>query len=379
MEKPQLYTIENPQVRGGAGHVERKLEQVGNLDTVDKNKALKEAQENLLSEKMYIKFLQATLDKDEKQERRGLCQIENIFISHLQNLSNTEIESVIRQFNTNFKRFVADYKGTISMNTEQRRKIFENDRRNNREIRGNIHPNSIISVIDFIRNRKVLLELNPSQRYTFYTESHLDAHYGIDLIECLYLENGDVGTMNLIQIKSSEPDLEALKKISRDHRKWITSCVMDMEMFEQEYTHGIPEGLTIETFSKNADEIEELLLDMCTREGEFDPEPFIKKLDLGRLSNKHKAWLLIKYGAILKDKITTAVSHEMITEPEARVLIQAMNRLEDEVEAKAKMPKNLAHIHEVNSITTVGPRVIRKELIFPLSDDTGHKKIIKVV
>jgi len=380
MKGPELYTLENPELRDQTNHIEHKLDLVSDKDphVVDKNEALKEAQQTLLSENMYKKFLLATLNKDENRNYRGLCEIENIFIATLEDLSDNEIDATIRQFNSNFKRFISEYSGSIKINAEQRRKIFENDSKNNREIRGNIHENSIKSVIQFIRARKKLLDSNPTQQYAFYAESSLDEHYGIDLIECIYGDGGNIDTMNIIQIKSSKPSVEEQAEITTRHKDWISSSLMDLDSFEREYTDGIPENLAIEQLAQNSDEVGNLLLDLCTNPNGFKPENFIEKLNLEELNHKQKAWLLAKYSSILKEKIIEAVAQEMIPQQYADEVLEKLSALENRLRAKARLPRNLSFISAIHSIIAVGPTIIHDEEIASGSEPHHKKKIMKV-
>ncbi len=153
---------------------------------------------------------------------------------------------------------------------------------------------------------------------------------------------------------------------------------MDFDMFEHQYSDGIPEELQIEELSKNAEKIDAVLLNMCTDPSGFKPEQFIDSLDLDKLSNKHKAWLLIKYGTILREEIHRATEEGNIAEPEAKLIIETLETLEETLRIKARIPKNLTHIHEINSIIAVGPKEIRKETILNHRDDRRHQKIAKI-
>ncbi len=380
MKSHELYTFEKPD-KINPDHIERKFERVHTetSENMDKNSELKRAQEHLLhNPKLYEKFLRATLDKDIHKNRTGLVRIENIFVAELQNLTDTEIDSVVRQFNQGFKQFVSEYTGTLELTSEQRRKIFENDQKNNKEIRGNIHENSIKNVIEFIRARKKLLDVHPAQEYAFYTQETLDEHFAIDLIECIYAENGDVDVMNLVQIKSSLPTAEDQQKIVQDHKEWVTSSAMDLDMWEKEYSNGIPEKLKITELVQNAEAVSDVLFDMCTDPKGFQSDKFIEALDFSTLSNKHRAWLLIKYGGMLKSKIQEAVTQQIIQPEQADEILKALEKFEEEIKQKAKIPKNFSRIHEINSIIAVGAKEIQKINIMSRDTDERHKKLAKV-
>lgn len=184
--------------------------------------------------------------------------------------------------------------------------------------------------------------------------------------------------MNLIQIKSSKPTDEQIQAIVRDHREWIGASVMDIETFEREFTDGTPDNLTIETLVHNAEEVENLLLDMCTDPSGFNPDVFIEKLDLATLSNKQKAWLLLKYGKIIEEKIGNAVKSGILQEHQAKEILEVLSRLTNKVMTKAKLPKNLARIGNIKSIIAVGPEIIHEEIVLTNDIPERRKKIVKV-
>jgi len=381
MKNLELATVERTGELGKtglakAGHTERKLKLIDNKETKGNN-ALGEAQKALLgNEDLYNKFLKGLTNKLDRQgaDASSLAGIENIFITYCQNLSDADIESLVRQFNKGFKDYIRAKKGDINLD-EQR---FEEINRKEITSRG------IISVLQFIRARKKLLDLTPSQEYAFYFEDVLDARYQIDLVECIYHRNGkevSIDAMNLIQVKSSEPSEEEQERIARAHREWLTSSVMDFDSFEHEYSDGIPGNLTIESLIKNADEVENILLDICTNPNgeEFKvAEEFISKLDLGELSNKHKAWLLSQYGKSLKGLILGARKKKILTNFQARDILTAIERLGNSVMVKAKMPKNVTMIKKINSIISVGSKITRTENLTGNEKDSRHQKIMNV-
>ncbi|MES2213691.1 MAG: hypothetical protein V4473_02545 [Patescibacteria group bacterium] len=378
---PQLHTIENTDTP--QAHRERKLERLDIPQSErDRNESLRLAQETLLhNDKLYEFFLNSIIQIGSHHNTRKFIEVENIFISKLQELSDIEIDSVIRQFNIGFKEYVSRESGKFDIDLDLHRKIFENDAKNNKEARGNIHSNAIKNVIYFIRSRKNLLESNPSQQYGFYFEHSLDAENKIDLIECIFEElDGEthVAIMNLIQIKSSIPTKEEQDNITKAHTDWIKSSVMDLQSFEKEYSDGIPPGLTIEMLSENVDDIEELLLDLCTDPNGFNPDRFIERLDLEKMTNKHKAWLLAKYGTILKKKIHDSVEHGVIEQINADLIIEKLTELEEKVRSKAKLPRNLSYIDTIKSITAVGKQIVHEEILVTHTEEKAKRKIIKI-
>ncbi len=381
----KVTTIENTDKPGD--HRERPLE---SLETAyidkDQNERLRYAQESIVNNnKLKELFLKANIDIDFQKNPRKFAQVEDLFVSTLQDLSDNEIDSVIRQFNSKFKEYVSK-QINLDISNNLRRKIFENDSISTDGAHGNIHSKSIKNVIHFIRSRRQLLESGPSQKYGLYFEHSLDAHNKIDLVECIFEEfDGEthIAVMNLIQIKSSTPTVDEQQKITKAHRDWITSSVMDLENFEREYSDGIPPGLTIEMLSQNADEIEGLLQDLCTQEGDFNPDGFIKNLNLEETNNKHKAWLLTKYNEVLKRKIREVVTRSAGTEYEieqakADLIIERLTQLEEKVRVKAKLPRNLSYIDTINSITAVGKQIVHEETLVTHTEEKAKRKIVKI-
>lgn len=373
-QPPKISTVENPIDRGGVKHITRILRMLGHKEKKE-NDALHSAQEKLIGdESLYNKFLQSLVGKLDKQggDASSLAGLENMFVSSCENLSNEEIDSLVRQFNTGFKEYIRKNKNNIK--EDQYEKIHSEG----------IKSMGIKSVVEFIRERKKLLDLEPTHKYAFGFEDVLDARHKIDLMEYLYHINEKdevieviIDTLNLIQVKSSEPTEREKDKITDAHREYSTSSVMDLDSFEREYKDGIPDNLTMETLVNNTDEVSTILLDIFTgpeKNGITKAEEFIAKLDLGKLENKHKAWLFLHYGKRLKNLILEAKDKEKLDSEFIDNILNALKKLEDRVKLKAGMPKNLAKIGEINSVICVGAEIIKIENISRESRE-GHEKI----
>ena len=68
----------------------------------------------------------------------------------------------------------------------------------------------------------------------------------------------------------------------------------------------------------------------------------------------------MKHGSRIKEEIRKAVIDGDIGENEAQQIMDVLEKLEEEVKTKAKIPKNLINIQEINSVIAVGPKEIKK-------------------
>ncbi|MFZ2522455.1 MAG: hypothetical protein WAX44_00780 [Minisyncoccia bacterium] len=363
----ELHTIENPSSRDDQGHLSRKLEKIN--PGRDRVEAFRVARERILGNPdLYEKFIKGFI-KSSDSIPVELASVQNEFLSNCVELSDQEIDSLVRQFNKGLADYLIKNYAKLGIDSQRKEHLLSS--------LDSLGMNSvgIISAVEYIRSRKKLFELGPEQDYGFYFEDSLDARYKIDLIEVLYLD-GKVNSMNLVQIKSRKPDDNEIEKILDDHRSWVASSMMDLETFEREYTDGIPDNLTIEIMLENAQDVEDLLVDVCTDPDGFKPDKFIEKLDLGNLNNKQKAWLLLKYGKIMIEKIASAVKNQVLDANQAEEILGALSKLTNKVIAKAKLPKNFSTVRNINSVIAVGPEIIREERIHGDSISDIHKKVV---
>ncbi len=365
----ELSTIENPYDRESGGHSSRKLEEI--VRKKDHLEAFKVARESLLDNTvLYEKFL-AGFIKSSDSIPVELASVQNEFLTYCVELSDTEIDSLVRQFNKGLASFLITNYSRLGIDIRRKELLLSSIDKLGMNAVG------IISAVEYIRARRELLGTSPAQEHGFYFEDNLDARHRIDLVEVIFLD-GQIDSMNLVQIKSRNPTDAEIERILHDHREWVRSLMMDFQTFEREYTDGIPDNLTIENMTQNAEEVEELLLDMCTDPNGFNPDIFIEKLDLGDLSNKQKAWLLLKYGEVINSKIASAVDKEILSTEQAREILDALTRLTNRLMAKAKLPKNLSGVNKIQSIIAVGPKIIREETIQDRDIPNQSKKIMGV-
>lgn len=378
MEKqPDLYALEhsggdNPESKNKTklSHSERRLHSfVGNPE-MDSNDRLKMAREAILDdERLYEKFFRAIKERSGR-DSTGFASIENVFIKYCLDLSESDIEAFVRQFNKGLSTYAEKHSGTLDREQKDPEEIQRRE----------IKFEGIMSVINYIKARRLLLDQEPASRYDFVFDDVLDAKYKIDLIEQIYSEEDghlNITTMNLVQVKSSEPMDEEKRKILESHMAWIHSSLMDFDSFEKEYTDGMPDEVAIETLGRNAEEVKSILEDICTDPSGFNADKFIKKLNLEFLKNKHKAWLLLKWSKVIKNYVLRCVEENIATQEQADSIIRTIDEMESKLVAKAKLPRNIAHIHNINSVITVGPQIIQTEVIATQPATQGKNKILK--
>lgn len=370
MEKLGLSMIGNPDESVN-------LQPLGNQKEKGSD-ALRKAQEELQNnENLFNKFLKGLLVKyDYESQRRGaqasiLAGVENNFIKYCQNLPNREIESVVSGFNRNFRRYLDAHKDSPEKilsgpkyNEDKQERVFKE--RYLEIYNEGIKSIGIINVVEFIKQRKEILNIKPPEEDVLYFENVLDSKYAIDVVVCrVVVEKNKVKikSMYLVQVKSSEPTEREKDNFVNAHINFVNSDLMDFDAFEDQFSDGIPENLPIEELVKNAEQVGDILLDMSSdpdvqkSPDKFNPNIFISKLqlDFGNLSNMHKAWLLLKYGMTLRERIQKAQIDGIIDESQASAVLEAMDKLEDEIRSKAKMPKDFSNVPEIYSIT-VAPR-----------------------
>jgi hypothetical protein len=364
--QPDLYSIEH----GEKDHIERKLKTLDTSPAIDKQEELREARLALIgNDRVYQKFFDAIRDV-QSFDASKFSSIENLFIEYCINLSDDEVEALVRQFNLGLSEYARNNTGSIPPQHRDPEKI--------RQMK--LNPRGILSVLEFIRARKTLLELDPATEYTFTTEDDLDARYKIDIIEYIYDTsdgNRNIDTMNLIQVKSSEPRDSEKHKILDGHRSWINSSVMDFEAFRREYTNGIPDRLTLNEITENIEVLSFILQDICTDQNGFKPENFLTKLDLEKMTNKHKAWILSEYMPSIKAGIKRTVENGEISAEDADEIIRVLEELLAKVYSKGRLPRNISRVRSVNSIIAIGQRIISTTSIKSKPANSDHELVMK--
>lgn len=166
MRGPELYSIENEGLEARKPeHIERRLVNIEIENPRDRNESLRLARENIVeNDDLMEAMAKATIEKYTGGSTAKLSHLENTFVAHLMDLSDDEIDSIIRQFNSRFKSYILKNESRLGIDRTLHSLIFENDDRVNKKARGNIHPEAIKNVIYFIRARKKILESAPEQK-----------------------------------------------------------------------------------------------------------------------------------------------------------------------------------------------------------------------
>jgi len=366
-QQPDLYSIEH----GEKEHKERKLNTLDTSPAIDLSEEIKEARIALVgNDRLYQRFFDGIQDLESYDASR-FSSVQNLFIEYCINLRSDEIEALVRQFNVGLSEYAR--KNMASIPPKYRDPLVIRDMK--------LNSKGIFTVLEFIRARKKLLEADPATKYTFLTEDILDAKYKIDILECIYDTSegntDNIHTMNLIQVKSSEPSDSEVRTITDGHRAWINSEVMDFEAFRREFTDGIPDAVTLKQITQNLQELSDILQEIYTEPGEFKPGTFVDRLKLEELTNKQRAWLLSDSVPIIKATIQEAVESGEIGAKEAAEFVRVLDELEKKVRSKAKLPRNITRVHSVNSIIAVGKQVVKETVLKSKSDNRDRDHVMK--
>lgn len=324
-----------------------------------------EAQRNLVNEKMFGLFVRAIREKMITGSNDTLAFLQNRIIQECINLSETETNLILGQFNREVRRWFI--KNQSSSNIES--KVYEAINSGKFTVGdNNIDTRGIWNVISFLRNRSFLLDSNPVVQYTHYFSDRLDARYSIDVIE----EIGDPPVISLIQLKSSVPSEEEVRRINKDHQHWVQKGWMSLESYENNY---IEEGTEeeIRSFLENKEEIRLALLDFFTDPEGQDIYKLISSLHLGSLDNRQKAWILWKYINLLEDPMKEAKEKDPENAQNIDSIWRQLNELRNKLIQKTKLPKSQNFVGDVYSVIVVGGKEVFKKKI-----EFGEVKVINM-
>lgn len=259
-----------------------KPENIERFNVGQHNQALEKARQEILNNtqtneklnRLMIKAIQAK----EGMNVVWFSQIENLFIKNCVNLTDGEIDSLVRQFNEKFRRWYNEHRGTIEVTGKTMQEIQTGH--------WDILPNGIRSVVHFLRARRRLLESQPKQNYEFLFDDALDARWKADVVEVIFREDDGnliIDELNLIQIKSSQPTREEKSSITSSHRNFFSGGILSPEQLENVFL-GETDRVQIkgvERFLKTEEAVKEALLDIITEPSLTDDLDLIfKKLQM---------------------------------------------------------------------------------------------------
>ena len=344
---------------------ERKLKLVSNKERNSVN--LAKAKENLTSEenkeKLHAIYLKGFHLKYQKEKGEvgsfalPYASVENEFIGNCLNLTDEEIEQLVREFNDGFKKYFFAQGGLGGDFT----------------IEKHLDAKGIISVVKYIRSQRELYKNSPQEVHYFF-EDNLDARYAIDLLEVKTStnESGDrvAQEINLVQIKSRPPEPNDRDNIQKNHREYYNT----VNTFELRERNVFLDRLKKEILLKNAEEVRDLIFDICTDPVEFDPGVFISKLKIENLSDRHKVSLLLRYLARIDNFVPQIRKNKKkyrLTDEEIDTALAALKRLED----KAKQIKQSINVKSPQINSVIVANGLPKPIVVDLSKEQG--KILK--
>ena len=320
---------------------------------------LTESRESILNdEKLTQKMLLAILEKLNDKRTTKFADIENILIERCINLSENDIDSIVRQFNKKFIAYIQSQKGVIDIPGKTIQEVVIG--------KFNLNSLGVKSVVNFIRARSKLLLSNPEQSFIIGFNNHLDARNGIDLVEVIFEgeEDSDIDQLNFIQIKSSRPAEDEMEKIMSEHANFANGDMLSMrEIDNLQLPKEEEQRLFEETISNQINMIEKIF-EICDQYQGTDRESLIKLLGLDNLNNMQKAWVLSKYFEKIKYQIENTFLEGYIMQENKDALIRDLETLRRDLINKSGIPSNITPIKSVNSIIAVGTEIIKQKEVF---------------
>jgi hypothetical protein len=191
----------------------------------------KSREEILNDENLLNKILQAITAKTQDRAVIKFAEVENILVEKCINLTENDIDSVIRQLGRKFLDYIR-YSNKISEITGQTREDLLTGR-------FNIDSRGIKSVIGFVRERVKLLMKKPTQRFILGFNNRLDAVRKIDLVEIILGETDAViEQLNFIQVKNSPPTSEEMSDIVKEHGSFAHRDILSLKDIENSELPG---------------------------------------------------------------------------------------------------------------------------------------------
>lgn len=318
---------------------------------------LLEARLNIIENKtLYSKILEAIKNKIKRNPSDKFTEIENLLVEKCINLSDSDIDSVVRQLNRKFIEHIQSMQGSLDIDGNTLVNITTG--------KWNLNSGGIKSVVNFIKNRVQLLRSNPSQDFTLGVNERLDARFAIDLIEVIRNTSGDIDQLNLIQIKSSEPTEEEKEKIVKTHRDFVNQNLLSLKDVDEFSIPKEEERKIFEDTINDQSVMFDKLFDICIDYRETDLGSLSVLLGINHLTNLQRAWILSTYFEIIIEQIESAYREGYIEEESKSALIKDLTLLLEESVSKSGIPTNIIKINSVNSIIAVGPRVVSEISIY---------------
>ena len=385
MERLNITGKESPNVTiferdSNNKEIQRKLYPISDLSV--KNRELMDfGQKNNEFEMVYKNIvgneeLEVLLIKGIKGSFRAFAELNNKFTLLCVNLSDSEIDNIVRKFRESILKKFDLYVSKYELNNEQI--IFLQTGVSKSKIDDHLmsafNLSGIKSVISFIRFRKKIHEISPKTIPSFYFENYLDSKHKIDLIELVNSENGFV--LNLIQIKSHEYSQDEIEKYKKAHLDWINGNVMDLSQYEKQISREPEDKDSVDSFMSNATQIEEIFLDIFSGTIPFSKDVLFEKLGLGNRPNVEKVWILNHYLTFLKEELVKLKEEGYLDEDNNNLIKEVFKDIEDQLEKAYSRKRNLNGISEVYSICATGKKEFSKIKIFEGEGD--KRKVIKV-
>ncbi len=300
---------------------------------------------------------------NEKLERlavRGINEEKGVFAKLMNqlsklclSLSDDQIDDIIRKFNENLRSKATKYDGEYKLNS----KSLEDLKTGRKMMGGSV---GIKSVVHFVRSRLKLHSAKPETIPAFFFEDYLDSWHDIDLIEMFAQEDGMV--MNLIQIKSRNYTPNEIEENTEIHKKWVDRHTIDLNAYEKSLESEPEDPERFKELFTEANQIEDFLMDMITRET-MTVDVLFEKMGLKGMPNVERVWVLSRYIDVIK-KASIHVEDVGLTEDQSSHIHGIISEIEAKLAVLIEQKNNLKGISEIHSICTVGENQVSDVVIF---------------
>ncbi len=301
-----------------------------------------------------------------KGEHGAFAKFTNMISELCLMLSDTDIDNIVRNFNTNLIT-----KANLYIDKYKIPEIKVSDLRSGKGILTN--SIGIKSIAHFVRARMKLHSLKPSVVPAFYFENYFDAMHNIDLIEIWRQEDGVV--MNLIQVKSREYTKEEIEKNTKVHREWVDGYAMDLDSYEKSFEVVPEDSERYREFFSDISHVEDILFEMITSEDGMSTDSLFEKLEIKNKPNVERVWILFQYLEAIKEAFSH-VEEVGLSEEQVSRIRGIIFDIESKLAVVASKKKDMAGVSEIHSICTVAEKVVSDRVIFKGED--GKRKAISI-
>lgn len=370
-EEPKRFTVFEQAAPAAGNKKEPPIEQRGfdafpdpHTDRESREKALELARRDIVeNEKLYEAFVKGVRDKGNGGEVQ-LARIQNALTKRCVDLSDEQIDSVIRQFTHRLGEWYSARRGEFGLDERKDVEI--------RRVNGSvINADGVKSVVRYLRARSAELSSEGAPRHMYCFENSLDAHYKIDVVEMLYRASDEgvvIDEMNAVQIKNSIPSEEAAAAIESDHKEWALEKLLSYRKF-MALKLGKEAGAEARADAgAEASAMQELLIDLMTSPEEVTAASLAERLKLGGASAPEKAAIVFGKADAFRAAVDELVREGYADQEWKARLDGAYGELAASLSAKIGIPAKRAPIRRISSSIVVNGKTAKKTSLYERGD-----------